>query len=107
VVEPLIEVEIVLAMPERQYLQVIRVPAGASVADAIAVSGVENVFPELAVNKMCCGIWGTVVDRTHSLRAGDRLEIYRPLAVNPRDARREIADAGGVMGGAAGKRGGD
>jgi hypothetical protein len=36
-------------------------------------------------------VFGRRVDGQHVLRAGDRVEIYRPLKVDPRDARRRAA----------------
>lgn len=54
-------------------------PAGARVAEALAAGGVVGV----------CGIWGRVVAPEQLLRDGDRLEVYRPLTVDPKVARRE------------------
>lgn len=56
---------------------------GACIADALAACGVT-----LAVDAVC-GVWGRVRDPTHPLQAGDRVEVYRPLLVDPKVARRE------------------
>ena len=60
------------------------VPAGAQVADALRLSAVCEIGQSEAV-----GIWGKVVPLTHFLRNGDRVEVYRPLRVDPKVARRE------------------
>lgn len=57
--------------------------AGASVADALCASG--WAIPTEAV----CGLWGRVVARSHPLQTGDRVEVYRPLLVDPKVARRQ------------------
>jgi putative ubiquitin-RnfH superfamily antitoxin RatB of RatAB toxin-antitoxin module len=93
-----LRIEIVLAMPERQFLQGLSVPQGTSIADAVKMSRVAEVFPELDIAALSFGIWGNVVGRTCNVRDGDRIEVYRPLPVNPRDARRQIAVEGGFMG---------
>ncbi|RLA27619.1 MAG: hypothetical protein DRQ63_05505, partial [Gammaproteobacteria bacterium] len=44
------------------------------------------------------GIWGRAVQEDQSLREGDRIEIYRSLLIDPRAARRQLAEHGGFMG---------
>jgi putative ubiquitin-RnfH superfamily antitoxin RatB of RatAB toxin-antitoxin module len=46
------------------------------------------------------GVWGVEVEREFALKPGDRVEISRPLTVDPRVMRRELLDDGRVMGGA-------
>ena len=87
-------VELVLATADRQVLLTVDVDAGASVADVIAVSGIESQFPALAVNEMPAGIWGKQVPGETAVRQGDRVELYRPLEIDPREARRQRARAG-------------
>ena len=91
--EPMIRVEVVFALPERQELKSLELPQGATVADAIAESGLQPQFDEIDFDRLEVGIWGRVTQRTRKLREGDRVEIYRPLARDPRDARRELARA--------------
>ncbi len=93
-----VTIEVVLAIAERQVLREVAVPAGATVAEAIARSGIADEFPELEVESLTVGIWGKVVDRSKPVQVGDRIEVYRPLPIDPRDARRQIAVAGGFMG---------
>jgi putative ubiquitin-RnfH superfamily antitoxin RatB of RatAB toxin-antitoxin module len=86
-------VEVVLATPERQVLLTVNVEAGASVADVVVSSGIESRFPGLAVAEMAVGIWGKPVSRDSRVNAGDRIELYRPLEIDPREARRQRARA--------------
>ena len=81
-------VEVVFALPDRQLLETITVDEGASVADALRLSGIEERFPDVSLDELQVGIWGKPVERTQALRDGDRVEIYRPLELDPREARR-------------------
>lgn len=93
-----IEVEVVFAMADKQVLTPISLPRGATVADAIAASGLVQRFPDQPLDTFEVGIWGKVVARDEVVRHGDRIEIYRPLAMDPREARRQLALAGRTMG---------
>lgn len=64
---------------------------GATVGDAIDASAVADAFPEEDLENMAVGVWGRVVRRDHTLADGDRVEIYRPLSIDPREARRRRA----------------
>lgn len=86
-----IVVEVVFALPGRQQLVQVAIGGGATVADAIAQSDLARKFPEVRFDKLQTGIWGRVVPREHVLNDGDRVEIYRPLERDPRDARRILA----------------
>ena len=92
-----IRVEVVFALPERQKLVTVHVPDGSSVADAIAAAGLAEAFPEYDLAAATVGIWGQVADRDRRLAAGDRVELYRPLEIDPREARRQLAEAGRTM----------
>lgn len=84
-------VEIVLATPERQVLLALDVDAGCSVADVIARSGIAAQFPALSLDELPVGIWGRPVSRDTRVGPGDRVELYRPLEIDPREARRQRA----------------
>jgi hypothetical protein len=90
--EPL-QVEITFATPERQELLALEVPAGTTIAEAIEISGIEERFPDEGVGALPSGVWGRVLPGATRLQAGDRIEIYRPLQTDPRDARRLRAAA--------------
>ena len=78
-------VEVVHALPQRERSVRVSVPAGATVRDALEKSG---LLP-LARGKV--GIFGRVVRADTPLQPGDRVEIYRPLAADPKEARRRRA----------------
>ncbi len=69
----------------------VEVPAGSSVLDALRASGVLERFAGLDVSTRAVGIWGRVCPVETPLRDGDRVEIYRELAVDPKEARRQRA----------------
>ena len=77
-------VEVVFALPERQFLETVEVAADATVADAIRLSGVERHFPGICFDELQVGIWGKPGDRSHALSDGDRAESYRPLEMEAR-----------------------
>jgi putative ubiquitin-RnfH superfamily antitoxin RatB of RatAB toxin-antitoxin module len=81
-------VEVAFALPERQFLETVTVPDDAVVADAIRLCGAEKQFPDVGFDDLQAGIWGKLVERSDRLREGDRVEIYRPLGMDPREARR-------------------
>jgi len=86
-----ISVEVVFALSEHQKLVRVSLRPGAQVADAIAASGLLEEFNASNLEQMPVGIWGRVVDPGSVVREGDRVEIYRPLSRDPREARRELA----------------
>ena len=82
------QVEVVFASPGRQVLLTIEVGEGATVADVIDRSSIARQFPELVLDGLQAGIWGKPVGREHMVREGDRVELYRPLEIDPKEARR-------------------
>lgn len=86
-----IAVEVVLALPDRQALRSLELPAGSTVRDALDASGLAADFPEVAIDPGRVGVFGRLRPAGHVLQSGDRVEIYRPLKVDPREARRERA----------------
>ena len=84
-------VEVVYITPERQFVEAIDVPQGASVQQAVDASGVVKVFPELTGEDFPVGVYGRKVTLESILEAGDRVEIYRPLLIDPKEARRKRA----------------
>lgn len=81
-----IRVEVAYADPRRQYLYTVEIAAGSTVADAIAASGILAQLPEFVPAGI--GIFGRSVDASARLQDGDRVELYRPLEVDPKQARR-------------------
>ena len=64
-------------------------PQGATVADALQRSGIGEILANDSRHADCLGIWGRKVNPAQTLSDGDRVEIYRPLRVDPKVARRE------------------
>ena len=92
-----LRVEVVFATAERQRIVEVALPDGSTVSDAIGQSGMASYFPDDDLDSLEAGIWGRVVPRNQPLSNGDRVEIYRPLALDPREARRRLAAAGRTM----------
>lgn len=93
-----VKIEIVFALPEQQELIELSVDAGTTVAQAISMSAFAGRFPQHDIDACEVGVWGNVVPRTAVLQDGDRVEIYRPLRMDPREARRQLALQGRTMG---------
>lgn len=87
----MIRVEVVYAMPERQELVPLELEAGATVADAIERSGLAGCFDGFEVAPSAVGIFSRKVALDRVLCDGDRVEIYRPLLADPKEARRQRA----------------
>jgi uncharacterized protein len=81
-----IVVEVVFALPGRQTVHRVALPAGSTVDEAIAASGLAEDFRSLGSGRV--GIYGKAVPARTILRNGDRVEIYRPLQADPKDLRR-------------------
>lgn len=89
----LITVEVAYALPELQSVITIKVKQGATALQAILQSGILDQHTEINLNKLTVGIFGKHVKSNYILNAHDRLEIYRPLLINPKEARRLRAAA--------------
>ncbi len=61
---------------------------GATVTDAIDASGLPERHPSADLERVPVGIWGRLCERDDVLRDRDRVELYRPLQVDPKEARR-------------------
>lgn len=92
-----ITVEVVYALPGTQVLETVILSAGATVQDAIDASDLCRRFPDQDLNELPVGVWGHPASRDARVRNGDRVELYRPLQMDPRDARRRLARAGRTM----------
>ena len=87
-------VEVAYALPDRQRVVQLPLRDGMTALGAVQAAGLEREFPEIAGSDLVLGIYGRRVAATQLLRCGDRVEIYRPLKFDPRDARRKAAQAG-------------
>lgn len=87
----MLRVEIVYALRDRQVLLAFEVEGGTTARQAVERSGILQRFPEIDLARAGMGIFGRVVSPDTPLRDGDRVEIYRPLIADPKDARRTRA----------------
>ena len=95
--ESLLHIEVVFATPAKQTIVELNVPAGTTIVDAISQSGLRDKFGEDIPEDSPFGIWGSVVEPGRLLEDGDRVEIYRDLELDPREARRLLAQQGRTM----------
>lgn len=77
-----IRVEVVLAFPDRAEAVRVELSGGATVRDALSAAGMTG---------SAFGVFGKVVSADSRLKDGDRVEIYRPLAADPKEQRRRRA----------------
>jgi putative ubiquitin-RnfH superfamily antitoxin RatB of RatAB toxin-antitoxin module len=86
---PIVRVAIACS-PEvgRAFEMTLALPAPATVLDAIRASGVFERHPELGLGEPLFGIWGRACAPDTVLADGDRVEVYRPLTMDPNEARR-------------------
>ena len=97
-VENPIIIELVFATSEKQKLKSVTISSGTTAREAIVRFGVASEYPECDFLRCPLGIWGRLVADDRLLADGDRLEAYRPLRRDPREARRELALKGRHMG---------
>jgi putative ubiquitin-RnfH superfamily antitoxin RatB of RatAB toxin-antitoxin module len=86
-----IRVEVVYALRDAQAIVAVELEGGASAADALAASGLRDTIPGGLPTELDVGIWGVRVAPETELHDGDRVEIYRPLVADPKQARRRRA----------------
>ncbi|AKS42205.1 RnfH family protein [Wenzhouxiangella marina] len=87
-----IAVEVVAGSAEAQQLVSLKLPAGATVAEAVALARLDERLPELGLDPECVGIFGKRCRPEQMLSDGDRVELYRPLRADPKVVRRELAE---------------
>lgn len=93
-----IEVEVAYALPDKQFLRKVTVKQGTSALAVVLNSGVTSDYPEIDLQTINMGIFSRPLDGRHlplpkdyELQAGDRVELYRPLLIDPKQARAERA----------------
>ncbi len=95
----LITVEVAYALPHKQKIIALLVEPGTTALEAVQRSNIGDHFPDLDLTSVKMGIFGQSLGTKgletadkQVLHAGDRVEIYRPLASDPKEARRKRAD---------------
>jgi putative ubiquitin-RnfH superfamily antitoxin RatB of RatAB toxin-antitoxin module len=87
----MIEVEIVYAQTRRIVAKSLSLPQGSSLEQALCKAAQDADLRDLDLSRAPLGIFGRIVQRDQVLHDGDRIEIYRPLAEDPKIARRKRA----------------
>lgn len=93
-----IRVEVAYALPEKQKIIALTVARGCYAMDAVVQSNIVQQFPEIQVETAKMGVFGKAIKpKAYLLQEGDRVEIYRPLLIDPKESRKERASrASGV-----------
>ena len=86
-----IRVEVAYVTSQQQTVIPLQASSGITVAQAIALSGIDQHHPEIDLATQAVGIFGERTTLERVLRDGDRVEIYRPLQADPKQARRRRA----------------
>lgn len=87
--DKMIKVEVAYAKKDEQVILAIDLRLGATLEMAIQHSGILNLFPEIDLTKQKIGIFGQQKQLSDIAKEeGDRIEIYRPLLIDPKEARR-------------------
>jgi len=92
-----IRVELVFARPGEQALEQLIVAADETIETVIRKSGILDRFPEISLKTNKVGVFGKAAPLSAKLNDGDRIEIYRPLIADPKEARKKRAAEGKSM----------
>ena len=85
----MLEIEVVYGLPDKQVLKKLNVQKGCTAREAVCQSALDEIFSELDLQTAPLGIFGKSVKDETLLRDKDRIEIYRPLLIDPKEARRK------------------
>jgi putative ubiquitin-RnfH superfamily antitoxin RatB of RatAB toxin-antitoxin module len=83
-----IRIEIAYAEPHRAIVKALSLAAGSCIADALRVAALDPDFSGVDLVNSPLGVFGRAAGHEYLLKEGDRIEIYRPLAADPKAARR-------------------
>ncbi len=90
----MIQVEVAYALPNEQIVRVVEGEPGMTVEQAIQASGILDAHPEIDLARNKVGVFGKAAKLDAVLYPGDRVEIYRPLIADPKEARKKRASQG-------------
>ncbi|MDR1276334.1 MAG: RnfH family protein [Candidatus Accumulibacter sp.] len=102
-----ITVEVVYPLREKQEIFSLRLPEGATLAQAIESSGILLKYPEIDLLKNKVGVFSKLSKPDTPLKDRDRVEIYRPLIADPKEVRKQRAAEGKTMKKGVGEVGGE
>lgn len=86
-----IQVQVVYALPQRQWVLPLQLPAGSTAGDALAASGLADTVPGYAAIEHTLAVYAQPVTAATVLKDGDRVEVLRPLLADPKQVRRARA----------------
>ncbi|BCG64730.1 MAG: hypothetical protein methR_P2522 [Methyloprofundus sp.] len=87
----MLNIEVAYAKADQQLILPLQVSKNCTVEEAVQLSGILALFPEISLVNNKVGIFSEICALTRVLKEYDRVEIYRPLAVDPMEARRQRA----------------
>ena len=83
-----IDVEVAYALAHTQRIVSVRVRSGTSIEEAVRQSGILAEFPQIDIATAKLGVFSRLVEPHDTVQPGDRIEIYRPLRIDPKSVRR-------------------
>ncbi len=85
----MIKIEVAYATPEKQLIVELDIEEGLTLRQAALLSGLDHEFTGLEIESAALGLFGRKVPKPDEelVKAGDRIEIYRPLIIDPKQAR--------------------
>ncbi|MEO8400934.1 MAG: RnfH family protein [Gammaproteobacteria bacterium] len=86
-----IVVEVSYARPDLQQIVRVQTDVDSTIETVIDRSGILELFPEIDLMKQKVGIFSKIKKLTDQVKEGDRIEIYRDLLCDPKEARRKRA----------------
>ncbi len=89
--------EVAYALPEKQSILVVENEQPMTAIEVVNASGIFDVYPEIDRENLKLGVFGKMVKADSELFEGDRVEIYRPLIADPKEARKKRAAEGKSM----------
>lgn len=97
--EKMIKVEVAYALPDKQKVLALAVPEGTSAYEAVVRSGIKGHFDGLDIDAAPMGVFSQALGskgmpsaKEYVLAEGDRVELYRPLIVDPKEMRKQRAE---------------
>lgn len=87
----MLHVEVVYALPGETTVIPVVIDKGSTIADAIRASGIERLYPQIDCDRNKVGIFSHIKSPRDEVSEGDRIEIYRALTADPKEARRRRA----------------
>lgn len=87
----MVNIEVAYAKPEAQLIVTLSLPEKTTLEAAVKASGILERFPDIALSELNVGVFGVVCKPDQLIKEGDRIEIYRSLRHDPKEARRQRA----------------